>query len=76
MLVIKVHKARTFTINGRNEHKRVVNRQKANFFIVKLMNLAKIKDLRINLADKKIYRIINNANKAEYYYDQATNSQL
>lgn len=76
VLVIKVHKAKTFTINGRNEHKRVVDGQKANFFIVKLMNLAEIEDLRINLTDKKIYQVINDANKTEYYYHQTKNSHL
>lgn len=39
--------------------------QKANFLIVKLVNLAKIQDLRINLVDKKVYQLIDNANKAK-----------
>lgn len=35
--------------------KKFINSQKANFLIVKLVNILEIKDLRINLANKKVY---------------------
>lgn len=71
--IIKDYRVKTFTISNINRYKKVIDRQKANFLVVKLVNLAKFEDLRIDLADKEVYQLINDANKAEYYYNQAKN---
>lgn len=67
--IVKDYKVKTFTISSINRYKKVIDRQKANFLVVKLVNLAKFEDLRIDLADKEVYQLINDANKAEYYYN-------
>lgn len=36
-----------------------------------MVNTLEIEDLKIDLADKKEFQLINNANEAKYYYDQA-----
>lgn len=70
MFVFKDYKVETLIISSINKYKKVVNRQKANFLIVKLINLAKIEDLEIKfIVNKKIYQLINDINKVEYYYD-------
>lgn len=35
--------------------KKFINSQKADFLVVKLVNMLEIKDLKINLANKKVY---------------------
>lgn len=52
---IENHKAKTHTIYNTNRHIKVVDRQKANFLAVKLVNWAKTQDLRINLTNIKVY---------------------
>lgn len=67
--VVENHRAETITISGTNRRKRVVDEQKINFLAVELVDLAEVKDLGIDFADKKVYQLINDANKAKYYYD-------
>lgn len=73
MHVVEDHKAKTFIISETDGCKRVVDGQEINFLAVKLVNLAEIEDLEIDLVDKKVYQLIDDANKAEYYYDSAKN---
>lgn len=69
MRIIKDHKVKTLTISGKNMYKKGVNRQKANFLVIKLVDLVEVKDLKINFANKEVYQLINDTNKAKYYYD-------
>lgn len=62
-------RARTLIISGINKCKNVINRQNTNFLAIEFVNLAEIKDLEINLIDKKVHQLIDNVNKAKYYYD-------
>lgn len=66
---IEDYEAKTLTISGTKGLKRVVDNQKADFLAVKLVNTLEIKDLGIDLADKEVYQLINEANEAECYYD-------
>lgn len=70
------HKVGTLIISNTDKYKKVVDRQKANFLAIELVDLAKVEDLGIDLTDKKVYQLIDHANKAEYYYDQAKNQRL
>lgn len=74
--IVKNYKAKTFIINSIDKYKKVINRQKANFLVVMFINLAGFENLRINLVDKKVYQLINDANKAEYYYNQVNNQRF
>lgn len=49
--------------------KKVDNGQEADFLAVGQINALEVEYLGINLADKKIYQLIDKANKANYYYD-------
>lgn len=69
MRIIKDHKVKTLTISSKNVYKKGVNRQKANFLVIKLVDLVEIEDLKINFANKKVYQLINDTNKAKYYYN-------
>lgn len=69
MHAVENHEARTLTISSTNRCKKIVDEQKTNFLVVKLIDLAEIEDLEMDLADKKVYQLIDNANEAEYYYD-------
>lgn len=42
----------------------------AKLLITKLKNIFKIKNLKINFTNKKVYLFINKVNKVEYYYNQ------
>lgn len=68
--IVKDHEAGTLTISGTNKVKRVVDGQKADLLNIELVNIFEVEDLRIDLANKKVYQLINEANNAEYYYDQ------
>lgn len=68
MLVVKNHWIKTFIISSTNRCKKVVYKQKTNFLVVKFVDLANIKDLEIDLADKKLYLLDNDANKVKYCY--------
>lgn len=73
---VEDHGAGTLTISGTDGRKRVVDGQEANFLAVELVDLAEVKDLGIDLADEEVYQLINDANKAEYYYNQAKGQRL
>lgn len=55
IFILKNYKAQLLTICNINELKRVFNGQKAIQLIVKLINISKIKYIRINLSNLKIY---------------------
>lgn len=42
---------------------------------MELVKIFEIEDLKINLANKKVYQQINKANKAKYHYNQIKNWQ-
>lgn len=73
---MKNHRAKTFTISSTDRHKRVVDRQKANILVVELVDLAKFEDLEIDLTNKKVYQLIDDANKIDYYYNQAKDQRF
>ena len=50
--------------------KQVIDGQKANSLAIELVDTFEVEDLEIDLADKRVYQLINEANNAEYYYDQ------
>lgn len=76
MRTVKDHRAGTLTISNTDRRKRILDEQEANFLAVELVNILKIENLGINLANKKIYQLIDNVNRAEYYYDQAKDQCL
>lgn len=47
----------------------MINGQKADLLAIELVNIFAVEDLKIDLADKKVYQLINKANSAKYYYD-------
>lgn len=49
--------------------KKSSNGQEADLLAVKLVDIIVVEDLKIDLADKKVYHLINKANNAEYYYN-------
>lgn len=65
--MVEDYRAGTLIISGTNGCKKVVDGQKANFLVVKLVDLAEVEDLRINLVDEEVYQLIDNINKAKYY---------
>lgn len=67
---VEDHGAGTLIISGTDGLKRVVNGQEANLLAVELVDIFGIEDLGINLANEKVYQLINKANNAEYCYDQ------
>lgn len=74
--IIKDNRAETFIMSSIDKYKKVIDKQKANFLVVKFINLAEFEDLGIDLANKEVYQLINDANKAEYYYNQAKNQHF
>lgn len=66
---IKDYGAGTLTISGIDGLKQMVNSQKADFLAIELVDTLKIEDLKMDLAVKKIYQLINKVNNVEYYYD-------
>lgn len=67
---IENHRAGTLTISGTNRIKRVVDGQEANSLAVELVNTFEVEDLGIDLANEKVYQLLNKVNNTEYYYDQ------
>lgn len=68
---VKNHRAGTLTISGTRGRKRVVDGQEANFLVVELVDTAEAEDLGMDFTDEEVYQLINDANEAEYSYDQA-----
>lgn len=66
---VENYRAGTLTISGINGLQRVVDGQKANFLAVELVDIFEIEDWGIYLANKKVNQLINEDNKAKYYYD-------
>lgn len=54
-LRIKDHSTRIFIIKDTNKLKQVIDSQKANLLVIKLVDIFKIEDIEINLAKKKVY---------------------
>lgn len=52
---VQDHGVMTLTISGKDRLKRVVNRQEADFSAVKLMNALEVENLKMDLADEKVY---------------------
>lgn len=50
-----------------------MDRQKANFLVIELVDSKKIKYLGKNLAYKKIYQLIDNAIEVQYYCNEVKN---
>ena len=73
---VEYHGAGTLIISGTDSLKRVVNNQKADSLIVELVDTPKVEDLGMDLADEEVYQLIDEANKTEYYYDQAKSQRL
>ncbi len=67
---VEDHGAGTLTISGTDGLKRVVDGQEADSLAVELVDTFEVEDLGIDLADEEVYQLINEANNAEYYYDQ------
>ncbi len=68
--VVEDHRAGTLTISGTNGLKQVVHDQEADSLAVELVDTFEVEDLGMDLTDKEVYQLINEANNAEYYYDQ------
>lgn len=66
---VEDHRTWTLTISSIDGRKRIINSQKANFLAVELINILEIKNLGIDLVNEKIYQLIDDINKAEYYYN-------
>lgn len=60
-------------IIGTNRLKQVVDSQKTDLLTIQLVDIFEIEDLEINLANKKVYQLINKANNTKYYYNQIKN---
>lgn len=60
----------TLIISGINMVEKIVVGQKTNILAFELVDTFEVKDLKIDLANKKIYQLINKANNAEYLYNQ------
>lgn len=60
--VVKDYKDRVLTISSINGINIIVNDQKADLLAAYLVNIFELKDLGINLADKKIYHLIDKVN--------------
>lgn len=73
---VEDHRAGTLTISGTDGLRRVVDSQEADSLAVKLVDTFEVEDLRMDLADKEVYQLINEANKAKYYYDQVKGQRL
>ena len=73
---VEDHGAGTLTISGTNELKRVVDDQEADSLAIELVDALEVEDLGMDLADKKVYQLIDEANEAEYYYDQVNGQRL
>lgn len=69
--LVENHRAGTLIIDNIKEQNRVINNQEANFLLIGLINTLRIENLIVNLAYKKIYQLINKANKAKHYYYKA-----
>lgn len=67
---VEDHGAGTLTISGTDGLKRVVDGQEADSLAIELVNTFEVEDLGMDLADEEVYQLINEANNAEYYYDQ------
>lgn len=67
---VKDYGAGSLTMRDIDEGKRVIDSQKVDLLMVELVDIFKVEDLEMDLADKKIYQIINKTNNAKYYYDQ------
>lgn len=58
------------TISSTIGYKGVVDGQEISFLEVELVDITEIKDLEIDWIDTKVYQLMNNTNKAKYYYNQ------
>lgn len=67
---IEDHKAGILTIGVTKGLKQVVDGQETDLLANELVNTFEIKDLEINLADKKVYQLINKANNGKYHYNE------
>lgn len=67
---VEDHRAGTLTISGTDGLKRVVNGQEAESLAVELIDTLEVENLGMDLADEEVYQLIEDANEAEYYYDQ------
>ncbi len=73
---VEDHGAGTLTISGTDGCKRVVDGQEASSLAVELVDTTEVEDLGMDLADEEVYQLIDDANEAEYYYDQAKGQRL
>lgn len=67
--VIENHRAKTLIISSIDRLKKIINSQKADLLAIKLVDIFEMEDLKIDLADKKVYQLINKANNMKYYYE-------
>lgn len=68
--MVENHGVGTLTINGTNRLKKVVDGQEADFLAIELVDVLEIEDLGIDLTDKEVYQLIDEANEAKYYYNK------
>ena len=73
---VEDHGAGTLTISGTDGLKRVVDGQEADSLAVELVDALEVEDLGMDLADEEVYQLIDEANEAEYYYDQVKGQRL
>lgn len=60
-------------INDTDRLKQVVDGKEADSLTIELVDMFKVKDLEMDLADKEVYQLINKTNNVEYYYNQIKN---
>ncbi len=68
--VVEDHGAGTLTIYGIDRLKRVVDGQEADSLAVELVDALEVENLGMDFDDEEVYQLIDEANEAEYHYDQ------
>lgn len=71
--VVEDYGAKSIIISVTNGIKIVVDIPEAKLLAVELIDTLEVEDLGIDLTNKEIYQLIDKANEAKYYYDQAKN---
>ena len=73
---VEDHAAGTLTIRGTDRLKRVVDGQEADSLAVELVDTLEVEDLGMDLDDEEVYQLIDEANEAEYHYDQVKSQRF
>ncbi len=73
---VEDHRAGTLTISGTDRLKRVVDGPKADSLTFELVDALEVEDLGMDLADEEVYQLIDEANEAEYHYNQVKSQRF